>query len=141
MLSIGTAAGSGSGSGSAGDAKRSASAQSKPAGVLEGWSSCFAVNASLCHGHTGHQDGITHIDAKGDGVYFITNGKDQCTKLWDIRKMKGQRQCGQRGPSLNRLVSLQSTRRAWACRGRSVIGTTEWRNTKAHRQKRRWCQR
>ncbi|KAJ4769019.1 Transducin family protein / WD-40 repeat family protein [Rhynchospora pubera] len=42
----------------------------KPAGVL-----------------AGHLDGITFIDSRGDGRYFISNGKDQAIKLWDIRKM------------------------------------------------------
>ncbi|XP_031406124.1 LEC14B homolog [Punica granatum] len=36
---------------------------------------------------TGHLEGITYIDSRGDGRYFISNGKDQTTKLWDIRKM------------------------------------------------------
>lgn len=38
----------------------------------------------------GHMEGITHISSKGDGKYFISNGKDQCIKLWDIRKMKNK---------------------------------------------------
>lgn len=42
----------------------------KPAGVL-----------------MGHVEGITFIDSRGDGRYFISNGKDQTIKLWDIRKM------------------------------------------------------
>ncbi|KAF9610337.1 hypothetical protein IFM89_022007, partial [Coptis chinensis] len=42
----------------------------KPAGVL-----------------MGHLEGITFIDSRGDGRYFISNGKDQTIKLWDIRKM------------------------------------------------------
>ncbi|KAK3137524.1 hypothetical protein QOZ80_5BG0453440 [Eleusine coracana subsp. coracana] len=42
----------------------------KPAGVL-----------------TGHLDGVTFIDSRGDGRYFISNCKDQTIKLWDIRKM------------------------------------------------------
>ncbi|XP_065160411.1 DDB1- and CUL4-associated factor 11 isoform X1 [Atheta coriaria] len=33
----------------------------------------------------GHQDGITYIDAKGDGRYLISNSKDQSIKLWDVR--------------------------------------------------------
>jgi WD repeat-containing protein 23 len=45
-------------------------AKDKPAGVL-----------------TGHLEGITFIDSRGDGRYFISNGKDQTIKLWDIRKM------------------------------------------------------
>lgn len=35
----------------------------------------------------GHVEGLTHIDSRGDGRYLITNGKDQCIKLWDMRKM------------------------------------------------------
>ncbi|GAB2249268.1 hypothetical protein Droror1_Dr00012627 [Drosera rotundifolia] len=42
----------------------------KPAGVL-----------------SGHLVGITYIDSRRDGRYFISNGKDQSIKLWDIRKM------------------------------------------------------
>ncbi|KAG4995889.1 hypothetical protein JHK82_026710 [Glycine max] len=45
-------------------------AKGKPAGVL-----------------MGHLEGITFIDTRGDGRYFISNGKDQTIKLWDIRKM------------------------------------------------------
>lgn len=35
----------------------------------------------------GHTEGIAHISPKGDGRYFISNGKDQKCKLWDIRTM------------------------------------------------------
>lgn len=45
-------------------------AKGKPAGVL-----------------VGHLEGITFLDTRGDGRYFISNGKDQAIKLWDIRKM------------------------------------------------------
>ncbi|KAJ4837039.1 L14B protein [Turnera subulata] len=45
-------------------------AKGKPAGVL-----------------TGHLEGITFLDSRGDGRYLISNGKDQAIKLWDIRKM------------------------------------------------------
>jgi WD repeat-containing protein 23 len=34
----------------------------------------------------GHMQGITHVSPKGDGIYFISNGKDQAIKLWDIRR-------------------------------------------------------
>lgn len=34
----------------------------------------------------GHFDGITYIDPKNDGRYFLTNSKDQSIKLWDVRK-------------------------------------------------------
>lgn len=35
---------------------------------------------------SGHRDGITFIDSKGDARYLISNSKDQTIKLWDIRK-------------------------------------------------------
>ena len=35
----------------------------------------------------GHTEGITHIDSKCDGRYFISNAKDQSVKLWDVRRM------------------------------------------------------
>lgn len=34
----------------------------------------------------GHIDGLTHISSRDDGYYFISNSKDQTSKLWDIRK-------------------------------------------------------
>ena len=34
---------------------------------------------------SGHIDGITYIDSKGDGRHLITNSKDQSIKLWDMR--------------------------------------------------------
>ncbi|XP_019849571.1 PREDICTED: DDB1- and CUL4-associated factor 11-like [Amphimedon queenslandica] len=34
---------------------------------------------------SGHKDGITYIDSKGDQRYLITNCKDQTIKLWDTR--------------------------------------------------------
>ncbi|GAB5587346.1 hypothetical protein Unana1_02246 [Umbelopsis nana] len=33
----------------------------------------------------GHTEGITFVSPKGDGRYLVSNGKDQCAKLWDIR--------------------------------------------------------
>ncbi|CAH9132676.1 unnamed protein product [Cuscuta epithymum] len=42
---------------------------------------------------TGHLEGITFIDSHGDGRYFISNGKDQSIKLWDIRKMSSNNMC------------------------------------------------
>lgn len=35
----------------------------------------------------GHTGGLTYVDSKGDGRYVLSNGKDQCMKLWDLRKM------------------------------------------------------
>ncbi|KAF4346406.1 hypothetical protein G4B88_019313 [Cannabis sativa] len=48
--------------------RRCLNANGKPVGVL-----------------TGHLEGITFIDTRGDGRYLISNGKDQAIKLWDIR--------------------------------------------------------
>ncbi|RKF62162.1 LEC14B-like protein [Erysiphe neolycopersici] len=33
----------------------------------------------------GHIEGLTYVDSKGDGRYILSNGKDQSTKLWDVR--------------------------------------------------------
>lgn len=35
----------------------------------------------------GHQEGVTNVASKGDGIYLASNGKDQLLKVWDIRKM------------------------------------------------------
>ena len=35
----------------------------------------------------GHTEGLTYMSPKGDGRYFISNGKDQKCKLWDVRVM------------------------------------------------------
>ncbi|KAJ1958090.1 hypothetical protein EC988_000498 [Linderina pennispora] len=40
------------------------------------------------HGHT---EGITHVAAKGDGRYLVSNGKDQKMKLWDVRKISSSK--------------------------------------------------
>lgn len=39
----------------------------------------------------GHNNGITHIDSRGDERYLISNSKDQSIKLWDIRKCSSHR--------------------------------------------------
>lgn len=33
----------------------------------------------------GHMDGVTYINARGDGRHLISNSKDQSIKLWDVR--------------------------------------------------------
>lgn len=33
----------------------------------------------------GHVNGLTYVDSKGDGRYILSNGKDHCMKLWDLR--------------------------------------------------------
>ncbi|KAJ4834110.1 hypothetical protein Tsubulata_039175 [Turnera subulata] len=48
---------------------------------------CFISKGQAAGVLMGHVEGITFIDSRGDGRYFISNGKDQTTKLWDIRKM------------------------------------------------------
>lgn len=35
----------------------------------------------------GHQEGVTNVASKGDGLYLASNGKDQLLKVWDIRRM------------------------------------------------------
>jgi WD40 repeat protein len=35
----------------------------------------------------GHLGGITFLDSKEDGRYFLSNSKDQSIKLWDVRKL------------------------------------------------------
>ncbi|CAG5114727.1 unnamed protein product, partial [Candidula unifasciata] len=40
---------------------------------------------------SGHVDGITYIDSKGDARFFISNSKDQSIKLWDIRYFSDQK--------------------------------------------------
>ncbi|XP_022854472.1 LEC14B protein-like [Olea europaea var. sylvestris] len=48
---------------------------------------CFDTREKPAGVLIGHLEGITFIDTRGDGRYFISNGKDQAIKLWDIRKM------------------------------------------------------
>lgn len=48
---------------------------------------CLTSRAQPAGSLVGHLEGITFIDSRGDGRYLISNGKDQTTKLWDIRKM------------------------------------------------------
>ncbi|KAH6755509.1 transducin family protein / WD-40 repeat family protein [Perilla frutescens var. hirtella] len=48
---------------------------------------CFVTKGQAAGVLMGHLEGITFIDSRGDGRYFISNGKDQAIKLWDIRKM------------------------------------------------------
>lgn len=51
---------------------------------------CFGTRGKAAGVLIGHLEGITFIDSRGDGRYFISNGKDQTTKLWDIRKMSSK---------------------------------------------------
>ncbi|VDD80570.1 unnamed protein product [Mesocestoides corti] len=44
-----------------------------------------ALNEGCLACFPGHADGITYIDSKNDGRYFLSNSKDQTVRLWDIR--------------------------------------------------------
>ncbi|CAI5996205.1 unnamed protein product [Closterium sp. NIES-65] len=67
----GAAGGASGGGGSGGGGERQGvGCRNKPVGVL-----------------VGHTEGITHLASKGDARCFLTNGKDQTMKLWDIRVM------------------------------------------------------
>ncbi|KAA8527513.1 hypothetical protein F0562_034772 [Nyssa sinensis] len=57
---------------------------------------CFATKGQAAGVLMGHIEGITFIDSRGDGRYFISNGKDQAIKLWDIRKMSSNVTCNSR---------------------------------------------
>lgn len=35
----------------------------------------------------GHTEGVTHVDARGDGRFLISNAKDSTIRLWDLRHM------------------------------------------------------
>lgn len=35
----------------------------------------------------GHTEGVTHVDARGDGRFVISNAKDSTVRLWDLRNM------------------------------------------------------
>lgn len=39
----------------------------------------------------GHRAGVTSVDARGDGVYVCSNGKDQTCRIFDIRRAVPQR--------------------------------------------------
>lgn len=51
---------------------------------------CFRTKGQAAGVLMGHLEGVTFIDSRGDGRYLISNGKDQTTKLWDIRKMSSR---------------------------------------------------
>ncbi|KAG6525691.1 hypothetical protein ZIOFF_015657 [Zingiber officinale] len=96
--------------------RRCFAATEKPAGVLEG-----------------HLEGITFIDSRGDGHYLISNGKDQTTKLWDIRKMSSTTKLSTRKtgfdyrwmeyPEQDRKLKHPYDQSVATYRGHSVLGT------------------
>ncbi|WOL03342.1 hypothetical protein Cni_G12062 [Canna indica] len=82
----------------------------------------------------GHIEGITFIDSRGDGRYFISNGKDQTTKLWDIRRMSDTAKLSTPKtyvwdyrwmdyPSQARKLKHPSDQSVATYRGHSVLGT------------------
>lgn len=50
---------------------------------------------------SGHFDGITYLDIKGDGRHFISNSKDQTVKLWDMRKFSNMKVANRSRESLS----------------------------------------
>ncbi|KAK3193936.1 hypothetical protein Dsin_025246 [Dipteronia sinensis] len=54
---------------------------------------CLTAKGKAAGILTGHLEGITFLDSRGDGRYLISNGKDQAIKLWDIRKMSSNASC------------------------------------------------
>ncbi|KAK3041421.1 hypothetical protein RJ639_000398 [Escallonia herrerae] len=54
---------------------------------------CFRAKGKPSGVLTGHLEGVTFLDSRGDGRYFISNGKDQSIKLWDIRRMSSNATC------------------------------------------------
>jgi WD repeat-containing protein 23 len=48
---------------------------------------CLNMTGQAAGNLVGHLEGVTFVDSRRDGRYFISNGKDQTAKLWDIRKM------------------------------------------------------
>eukprot|EP00347_Sterkiella_histriomuscorum_P016356 403353501 len=44
-------------------------------------------NKSVVGKFIGHQQGITCVTGRNDGVYLASNGKDQLLKVWDLRKI------------------------------------------------------
>ena len=47
----------------------------------------LGTNGRAAGAFVGHQEGVTNVASKGDGLYLASNGKDQLLKVWDIRKM------------------------------------------------------
>lgn len=55
--------------------------------LIKVWDRRSMVNKKEAGALPGHTEGITFISSKGDGRYVVSNGKDQTTKLWDIRML------------------------------------------------------
>ncbi|ORY74595.1 WD40-repeat-containing domain protein [Protomyces lactucae-debilis] len=60
--------------------------------VIRVWDRRSMVDGRASGVLAGHLEGITFISPKKDGRYVLSNGKDQTTKLWDIRKLISEEQ-------------------------------------------------
>ncbi|KAL5604372.1 hypothetical protein BROUX41_002344 [Berkeleyomyces rouxiae] len=47
----------------------------------------------------GHNEGITYLDSREDMVHVLSNGKDQCMKLWDLRHTTSTHHCDNQVPT------------------------------------------
>jgi len=57
-------------------------------GLLQVWDKrLIGSDSALIASLTGHAAGITYIDSKNDGHYFLSNSYDNTVKLWDLRKI------------------------------------------------------
>ncbi|GBF87871.1 hypothetical protein Rsub_00583 [Raphidocelis subcapitata] len=46
----------------------------------------------------GHTEGLTHLSARGDGRYILSNAKDQTARLWDVRRMRSPQEARELPP-------------------------------------------
>ncbi|EGD79292.1 WD repeat domain 23 [Salpingoeca rosetta] len=68
----------------------------------------------------GHTHGITFIDSKNDGRYFISQGKESSIKLWDMRAMQTEQEAQ---PPLIRMMDYRwGVRRQPASQRRRLRG-------------------
>ena len=57
-------------------------------GIIKLWDKrTMNDNKNFAGAFIGHSEGITHIEPRDDGAYFVSNSKDQLIKLWDVRMM------------------------------------------------------
>lgn len=53
---------------------------------LKMWDRRLLKSNSPIGTYSGHRCGITNVSARNDGIHFLSVGKDQVVKIWDIRK-------------------------------------------------------
>jgi len=85
----------------------------------------------------GHTEGVGHVDAKGDGIAFLTSGKDQSIKTWDTRRAtsqedlnKGDKKSLLRDSTGNSLTSISTNETA-------STGSSDWDYRAGYISKRR----